>query len=169
MNKTSFAVSIHKNGRLNNDILSLIASHNEGSGNINLNDLESYVKTQRILFKYSQGQATTGRSEKHILHISEDDGLTFTVTIEERELIGTIEIPDSKIDESFKNWLNEHYYPAKIEGYYLAVNSEYPLFTIDQLREKHKKEFADWQEQTKWDRTELTASEQDLIIQENLS
>lgn len=106
---TNFGVKIHKKGDENNNILNMIANHNGGVVNINLSIIESYILACKAIFPYANKHYVPLYDceglpfvNKSILHISEDNGETFTLTIFEKEVEGlnnAKELADLKITD----------------------------------------------------------------------
>ena len=88
MAKTKFKVDIHKDGSENNQLLTVIGNHNSGKVPVSLVDIQSYMTVRRGLMPYSNGCyfATRPEGSNSTLLISEDEGKTWTLTIEEIEL-----------------------------------------------------------------------------------
>ena len=81
--KTKFAVEIHANGQLNNDLLKMITNHNEGTVTIDLDVIQGYCLGSKAMYP-STVICSFVAEENHTLHIIEKGKCTLTIT--EREL-----------------------------------------------------------------------------------
>lgn len=87
MTKTKFSVELHKAVTGNsNGILLAIGNHNGGIVPLCIEDFISYVQVERAKYPHSNEGFYIKRddSEPHIIHVSDDAGKTWTMTIEER-------------------------------------------------------------------------------------
>lgn len=87
MTKTKFNVDIHKAGTSNsNNILLALGNHNGGIVPLCLEDFISYAQFEKAKYPFTNEGFYIERdeTEPHILHVSEDGGKTWTLTIEER-------------------------------------------------------------------------------------
>ena len=82
---TKFKVIVHKLGRDMNDIISMTSSHNLGDGSINLEDITGYIKARKALYPslYAAHSVKPDLNEPNIIHLSEDDGKTFYLSVQE--------------------------------------------------------------------------------------
>ncbi len=86
---TKYNVSIHKPGSENNNLLTIIGTHNGGLFPVGLMDLVSYATTTKA--KYPEAmkgfQITVSPEDENTLLVSEDGGKSFTLSIQEVEIL----------------------------------------------------------------------------------
>jgi hypothetical protein len=79
--KTKIKVDIHKSGSENDQILEIVANTNSGKAPIELEDMVGYLKCRRANYPIIKGGVNC-KVEDSKLHITEDDGKTWTLTLE---------------------------------------------------------------------------------------
>ncbi len=92
--KTKINVSIHKSGEMNNNILSLVASINEGKGYVEMEDVIGWVKSERLIYSAIRGKVNC-KVENEKLHITEDEGESWTLTLEWTTVVELINEPEN--------------------------------------------------------------------------
>lgn len=95
---TKINVDIHKSGSENDLLLRMVANINEGKVKDvpNKNDVISYMAVRNAMFPLSS--VLSFQVDEHYLHISEDNGKTFTLTLEWKEVAELSPI-DKEIDD----------------------------------------------------------------------
>ena len=107
MGKIKFKPDLHKEGDETDNIIRIIAAHNSGNNPVSLIDIQSYMSCRKAILPISgKGYfATRPADNENILHISEDGGETWTLTIEEIEVE---ELPrrltPEELEEAIRNW-----------------------------------------------------------------
>lgn len=76
-------LNVYKNGSLNGNILSIVASNNENTQPVSILQLSNWVHVQKAIFPalYSNVKSNYDADE-HILYISEDNGKTHTMALQ---------------------------------------------------------------------------------------
>jgi len=77
--KSKIHVSLFKQGSENENLLRMVANHNEGTGNVSLSDICGYMAGKKAMFPTISKYAVIQDGET--LHISEDNGQTFTLSL----------------------------------------------------------------------------------------
>ena len=82
---TKFKVIVHNQGRDLTDVISMAATHNSGKASINLEDIAGYIKARKALYPvlYTAHTIKPDLTDPNTIHLSEDDGKTFYLTIQE--------------------------------------------------------------------------------------
>lgn len=85
MAKTKFRVDIHKQGSENDSILKAIASHNGGKAILCTSDFISFATFYTAMYPTIKDGFYIERddADENKLHVTEDKGKTWTLTIEE--------------------------------------------------------------------------------------
>jgi hypothetical protein len=97
--RTKFNVEIHKHGSLNDQILRMIANHNEGKAKLTIEYFEWFVRLQAAIWPtLSKGYNFTSYANHstnvRTIEITEDDFASQTIRIDEIEIEETIlELP----------------------------------------------------------------------------
>ena len=98
--KTKFKVDLQKKGCHTDFLTSVICNHNEGVANISLDIIIGYMLAKKAQFpSLSDGRLSieTDTMKDKTIHISDDNGETFYITITEcemEELREEVELPD---------------------------------------------------------------------------
>ena len=82
---TKFKVTIHKTGEELTNITTMIAHHNSGKASIDLEDITGYMKARKALYPTSNEKQVVkpDLSEPNTIHLSDDNGETFYLSIQE--------------------------------------------------------------------------------------
>lgn len=89
--KTKFSVEIHKDGKLNEQILRVITNHNAGDIYVPLTIFKDIVEVNKATYPiiYKSSKCVIDEGVFFILNIFENDMLTLSIT--EKIIIGSIE------------------------------------------------------------------------------
>ena len=97
--KTKFKIEINGKGENLISICEVIANHNDGTSNIDLDSICGYLMFQKARFPYSLKnlEIKTEGDNGQTIHISEDNGESYYLSITEcemEELREEVELPD---------------------------------------------------------------------------
>lgn len=86
--KKKISVEIHQPGETNDTILRAVASFNKGDQRLSLVDIVGWLNLEKCAFpSIRKGIITQWQTEPDTrIHISEDNGKTFTLTLSMREI-----------------------------------------------------------------------------------
>lgn len=82
---TKFKLIVKGKGYALNEIVSMVANHNSDKANINLEDIAGYIKSMKALYPtlFTACLVKPDLNEPNTIQISDDDGKTFYLTIQE--------------------------------------------------------------------------------------
>lgn len=88
--KTKLFVEILQHGSHNESICKMIAGHNSGKRELELDDIKAYINCKAAEYPtlysncWANHQDEKEQFQEHMLFVTEDSGKTFTLFIEER-------------------------------------------------------------------------------------
>jgi len=77
--KSKIQVVIHKQGSENENLLRMVANHNEGTAQIDLSDIVGYMYAKKAMFPTVSNYRVY--NDNGTLNISEDNGESFTLSL----------------------------------------------------------------------------------------
>ena len=101
--KIKFKVEINSNGSDLTSIITMIANHNEGIANINNDVIASYILAKNAQYPSFKIKL---KNDGDTLHVSEDDGKTWYLSIQECEVLELNEEPQKELIEETDNLMN---------------------------------------------------------------
>ncbi len=84
--KTKFSVEINKPGSLNGEVFSMIANHNGGKADIDIDLIRAFVLSKNAMYPTLFNGCKASFVNENKLCISEDGGETFTLIITQKEV-----------------------------------------------------------------------------------
>lgn len=98
--KTKFKVELHKQGCHTDFLIGIICNHNQGISNIDLDVITGYMMARKAQYPsgdYGKLSLKTEGDNNQTIHISDDDGESYYLSITEcemEELREEVELPD---------------------------------------------------------------------------
>lgn len=83
--ETKFNLDIHKKGEYATDILNMISNHNGGKARIDIDVICGFLMAKKAMYPHEKLFIKTEGENGQTVHISDDGGETFYLTITEQE------------------------------------------------------------------------------------